>query len=72
MAPAHRTTLTAGSNDQYGRVTYQSAIVSRGWLNPDPARTNDIFGQMVEDVLSNRYRPSESANDAVSRLSEIY
>jgi ABC-type glycerol-3-phosphate transport system substrate-binding protein len=72
MAPAHRSTLNAGSNDQYGRIAYQSAIVSRGWLNPDPTRTSDIFGQMVEDVLSNRYRPSESANDAVSRLSEVY
>lgn len=72
MAPAHRSTLTAGSNDQYGRVAYQSAIVARGWLSPDPSRTDDILGQMVEDVLSNRLRPSESANDAVSRLSEVY
>ena len=72
MAPAHRTTLTAGSNDQYGRISYKASIVGRGWLNPDIVRTNDIFSQMVEDVLSNRYRPSDSASDAVSRLSEIY
>lgn len=72
MAPAHRSTLTSGSNDQYGRVAYQSAIVARGWLSPSPTRTNEIFGQMVEDVLSNRLRPSESASDAVSRLSEVY
>lgn len=72
MAPAHRSTLTAGSNDQYGRVAYQSAIVARGWLSPSPTRTNEIFGQMVEDVLSNRLRPSQSASDAVSRLSEVY
>ena len=72
MAPAHRSTLNAGSNDQYGRITYRSSIVARGWLNPDPSRTNDIFTQMVEDVLSNRFRPSDSANDAVSRLSDIY
>ena len=72
MAPAHRSTLNAGSNDQYGRITYRSSIVARGWLNPDPARTNDIFTQMVEDVLSNRSRPSDSVNDAVSRLSNVY
>ncbi len=72
MAPAHRSTLNAGSNDQYGRITYRSSIVARGWLNPDPARTNEIFTQMVEDVLSNRFRPSDSANDAISRLSDAY
>jgi ABC-type glycerol-3-phosphate transport system substrate-binding protein len=72
MAPAHRTSLTAGSNDQYGRVTYKASIVGRGWLSPDPTRTSDIFAQMVEDVLSNRLRPSESSSDAVARLTEIY
>ena len=72
MAPAHRTTLNAGSNGQYGRVTYRTSIVARGWLNPDPAKTNDIFMQMVEDVLSNRYRPSDSTNDAITRLQQAY
>lgn len=72
MAPAHRTTLNAGSNDRYGRVIYQASIVGRGWLSPAPARANEIFGQMVEDVLSNRFRPSESAVDATRRLSEVY
>ena len=72
MAPAHRVTLTAGSNDQYGRISYQSSIVARGWLSPDPVRTNEVFGQMAEDVLSNRFRPSESVNDAVARLSAVY
>ena len=72
MAPAHRTTLNAGSNDQYGRVTYKSSIVARGWLNPNQDRAGEVFGQMVEDVLSNRFRPSDSATDAVSRLAESY
>lgn len=72
MAPAHRSTLTAGSNDQYGRITYKSSIVARGWLSPDPVRADEIFGGIVEDVLTNRFRPSESASDAVARLSEVY
>ncbi len=72
MAPAHRSTLNDGSNDQFGRVNYKASIVARGWLSPDPRKTNDIFSQMVEDVLSNRLRPSDSVNDAVSRLSDAY
>jgi ABC-type glycerol-3-phosphate transport system substrate-binding protein len=72
MAPAHRSTLNAGSNDRYGRISYQSAIVSRGWLNPNPTDTNRIFGQMVDDILANRSRPSESVDDAEARLSDSY
>lgn len=72
MAPAHRATLTAGSNDRYGRITYQASIVARGWLSPDPTKTAEIFGEMVEDVLSNRFRPSDSTSDATARLTEIY
>jgi len=64
MAPAYRSLLTASSNDQYGRIIYSSAVVARGWLSPKPTITNDIFTQMVEDVLANRHRPGEAANDA--------
>ncbi|MES2966998.1 MAG: ABC transporter substrate-binding protein [Patescibacteria group bacterium] len=72
MAPAHRSTLNVGSDGKFGRVNYQASIVARGWLSPDPARTNEIFTQMVEDILSNRNRPSDSASDAVSRLTDVY
>ena len=72
MAPTYRSSLSTGSNDQYGRIIYSSATVARGWLSPKPTITNDIFTQMVEDVLANRHRPGEAANDAVGRLREVY
>jgi multiple sugar transport system substrate-binding protein len=72
MAPAHRATLLAGSNDKYGRIIYNGATVARGWLNPDQTATEAIFTQMVEDVLANRRRPSESVVDAIGRLEGVY
>lgn len=72
MAPAHRSVLTTGSNDRYGRLIYTAAVVARGWLNPDFAETNTIFQQMVEDILANRRQPSDSVTDAVGRLRLIY
>ncbi len=72
MAPAHRSTLASGSADTYGRIIYSSAVVARGWLSPEPAQVDTIFGQMVEDILANRRRPNDAAGDAVGRLSQEY
>lgn len=72
MAPAQRITLMAGSNDRYGRLIYSSAVVARGWLNPERSQVDSIFTQAVEDILANRRRPTEAANDAVGRLRLAY
>ncbi len=72
MAPVHRSTLMAGSNDAYGRMIYTSAIVARGWLSPSPSKTEAIFTEMVEDVLANRANSSEAVGDATGRLQIEY
>ncbi len=72
MAPAHRTSLAAGSSDTYGRIVYTAAIVARGWLSPAPEKVDDIFTQMVEDILANRSRPDSAAKDAVGRMGQEY
>jgi len=72
MAPSFRSLLIAGSDDQYGRIIYSSAVVARGWLNPKPTATNDIFTEMIEDILALRSRPSEATRDATGRLSAVY
>lgn len=72
MAPASRAGLSQGSNDRYGRIIYSTAPVARGWLNPEPAKAQDIFTQMVEDVLANRARPTQATSDALGRLRDVY
>lgn len=72
MAPAYRSTLLAGSNDRFGRVNYTSSLYARGWLSPNYSAVDSIFKKMVEDVLSNTRRQSESADDATGRLRDAY
>jgi ABC-type glycerol-3-phosphate transport system substrate-binding protein len=72
MAPAHRSSLAAGSSDTYGRIVYTTAIVARGWLSPSPKAVDTVFAQMVEDILANRRQPNEAAEDAVGRMSQEY
>lgn len=72
MAPVSRALLMAGSNDQYGRAIYNSATVARGWWSPNPRDADSIFATMIEDVLANRTRPTNSAKDAIGRLENVY
>ena len=72
MVPAHRATVSAGSNDTYGRVTYKSASIALGWLNPDLGKTNEIFETMTQDINENRNTVEGAAGDAVIRLGNEY
>lgn len=72
MAPAHRVQAMSGSNDVYGRISYTSALVARGWLSPEPKQVNDIFTRAVEDILANRASASGAASDVMGRLRDVY
>ncbi|MEK7558506.1 MAG: extracellular solute-binding protein, partial [Patescibacteria group bacterium] len=47
LPPARRDLLSLRPKDSYLQFFYDSALVSRGWLDPDPAGTDQIFGEMV-------------------------
>ncbi len=68
MAPVRRDLVGAGSSDAYRSVMLQSALIARGWLDPDPVASDSIFMQMVEDVVSNRSRVGMAVSDAINRL----
>jgi ABC-type glycerol-3-phosphate transport system substrate-binding protein len=72
LAPVHRSTLVAGSNDIYGRVVYAAAPIARGWLNPDRAKTDEILTRLLEDVSANRSSVSSAVGDAMTRLQQAY
>ncbi len=72
MAPSHRSVVSAGSNDTYGRISYQSASVALGWLNPDIIASNSIFQTMTQDINENRRDLVSAVSDVSSRLKNEY
>ncbi|MEZ4104490.1 MAG: extracellular solute-binding protein [Candidatus Paceibacterota bacterium] len=72
MAPVHRSSLSLGSNDVYGRIIYLSAYNTRAWLNPDLEQTDDILSRALEDISANRQDTTRTANDVVGRLQAVY
>lgn len=72
MAAPHRSIVNAGDVSPYRQIILQSALISRGWLDPRPTASDTIFLEMVEDVVSNRERVSTAVSDALRRLSVEY
>jgi ABC-type glycerol-3-phosphate transport system substrate-binding protein len=72
MTPVYRTSLSAGSNDAYGRVAYRSASIARGWLNPNKKQVDTIFQTMTQDINENRRDLSGAVSDASDRLENSY
>lgn len=72
MSSATRRSIAEGDSNPYRAVVLNSALVARGWLDPDPEASSEIFRMMIEDVVSNRLRVSNAVSDAVRRLSFEY
>ena len=72
LVPAHSAAVSAGSNDVYGRVAYQSTGIAYGWLSPELAATNQVFATMTGDINENRRNLDESINDALGRLEQAF
>ncbi|MEK7134383.1 MAG: extracellular solute-binding protein [Patescibacteria group bacterium] len=54
LAPARRDLLSKSKPDAVLPVVYQSALMARGWLDPNADRTYTIFKDMIENISSGR------------------
>lgn len=55
----------------FAPVFYESAIRSRGWLDPSPTQTTALFGSMVENVVSGRKELSEAVKETSDAISSL-
>ncbi len=73
MAPVHRSALGEVSDDPVKNIVYKSALISRGWLDPDPARTSELFKEMVEDIVSHTdQRIGDIIDDTLYQLENLF
>jgi ABC-type glycerol-3-phosphate transport system substrate-binding protein len=71
FAPVRRDLLNNPPPNVFSPVLYESALKSKGWLDPNPEATNRIFQNMIESVISGRSMPTESVNRANLELEEL-
>ncbi len=71
VAPARRDVIAAGSSDPARTVFYNSALISRSWIDPDSSKTNQIFKNMIEDISSGRMNVDGSIQRASVELDNL-
>ncbi len=71
LPPVRRALLSSVPTDPYKTVFYKSALISKGWLDPDPQATTDIFKNMIESITSGRARTSDAVSTAGGQLDAL-
>lgn len=69
--PARRDLLAERPSDPSGFVFYGAALLSAGWLDPNPVRTESIFTEMVESVTSGRARVDQAVSTANTAINSL-
>lgn len=69
LAPARRDYLALMPEDAFSPIFYNSALISRAWLDPSPIDSDNIWANMVNGVLSNAMSVGDAVKDASSKLS---
>lgn len=68
FGPVHRASYSGTPQDAFLAAVQRGSLVARGWLDPDPAASENIFKQLIEDISSGRAIVSEALSDAEERL----
>ncbi len=71
IPPARRDLLMEKQTDAFDAVFYESALLSRAWLDPNPKETYNIFKNMIESVTSGRFKISEAVMSAQAQMERI-
>ncbi|MBU6370853.1 MAG: extracellular solute-binding protein [Patescibacteria group bacterium] len=70
-APARTDMISAGVSDPKQQVFYDSAVIARGFIDPDMAATGQIFQSMVGDVTSGSLDADGAVQKASGKLTSI-
>jgi ABC-type glycerol-3-phosphate transport system substrate-binding protein len=71
LPPVRRDLISLGNADSYMANFYDSALISRAWLDPNTQSTADILQEMIETVTSGRKNSFEAIKDADTKLNTL-
>jgi len=68
LPPASKALLSDKPTDPYLFTFYNSALISRSWIDPDKEKSDLIFRELIENRLSNSLSVGEAINKAQNQL----
>jgi len=64
LAPVRKDVISLGITDPIKDVGYKSALISRGWIDPDYEVTDEIFKNMIENIVTGKLQSKEALVNA--------
>lgn len=71
VPPARRDLLAEIPGNTFGAVFWQSALWAKAWLDPDPVKTEKIFRDGVDSVVTGKSRPEEASKTVSKQIGEL-
>lgn len=68
LPPVRRDLLSLPQDDSVTETFNKSALISKAFLDPDPAQTSEIISEMIESFTSSRSRLTEAVDRAGQRM----
>lgn len=68
LPPVSRALLTNKPTDPYLFTFFNSALISRSWLDPDKTKTDLMFKDLIENILSSNLSVNEAIGKAQGQL----
>ena len=68
LPPVSRALLSSKPTNPYLFTFFNSALISRSWLDPNKSKSDSIFKDLIENILSNNLSMSEAINKAQGQL----
>ncbi|MEX0931285.1 MAG: extracellular solute-binding protein [Candidatus Paceibacterota bacterium] len=70
--PPVRRDMYVTQTDSFKSVLYESALISKAWLDPDRTQTSSIFSELIGNITSGRLRTDEAVRRADSLIDSLY
>ncbi len=71
LPPVRRDVSVDTSANAAAAVFQESALIARGWVDPDGKATDSIFQAMIESVISGKSDPATAVSDARQALGRL-
>lgn len=72
LAPVQRSLYGESSGDPFTSVLHQSALIARGWLDPNPERSSDLFRTMIEIDSVDQERIGRTIRETAIKLESLF
>jgi len=72
LQPVRKDLLAIKPPNPYQKIFFDSAIIARAWITPNPRLLDNIFTDMVSNVTSGRLNPTRAVNEASEKINDAF